>query len=252
MIHKTNTSRFIELDLLRGLALMIMVLAHILWDLDYYKLVPLNKQVYSIFQDITPNLFFILIGMCVIVSLKKKTFQNLTEENNYYKHTVFRGLKIFCLGILLTEATMIFIPEKPIMFGVLHCIGLSLVLSVPFLKYRNYNVLFSMIFISLGIILNQIIVEKPTILHLAIGLHQEGTWKYTLDYFPLFPWFGICLLGVVLGDWLYCGDKRAFKFPDLSKYRPAKLFSWIGQHSLGIYLAHQPVIAGVLILYRMI
>lgn len=249
MIHKPKTIRFIELDVLRGLALMIMVFAHILWDLDYYSVVPMNDDVYSAFQKIAPPLFFLLVGMCIIVSLKKKEFQNINEENKYYTHIIFRGIKIFCLGMLLTAVSMIFIPIRPIMFGVLHCIGLSIVLSAPFLKYRNYNVLFSTIFIFLGIIINQIIIEKPTILHLAVGLHQESTWKYTIDYFPLLPWFGICLLGVVLGDWLYCGDKRAFKFPDISKYRPAKLFSWIGQHSLGIYLLHQPIIAGVLILY---
>jgi peptidoglycan/LPS O-acetylase OafA/YrhL len=40
--------------------------------------------------------------------------------------------------------------------------------------------------------------------------------------------------------------------PDLSKYKPTKIFSWLGQHSLAIYLVHQPVIAGVLFLVVMI
>lgn len=249
MLIKTPSKRFIEIDLLRGLAILLMVFGHILWDLDYYGVVPLDNAMYSVFQKTAPPLFFLLIGMCIIIGIKKKEFQDTYDENKYYRHLIFRGLKIFSLGMVLTMITMIFLPERPIMFGVLHCIGLSIVLCVPFLKYRNYNILFSMSFISAGVLLNQFVVEKPTIFHLAVGLHQADTWKYTIDYFPLLPWFGLCLLGFVIGDWLYCGDKRIFRMPDLSKYRPAKMFSWLGQHSLGIYLLHQPVIAGVLIIY---
>jgi len=73
--------------------------------------------------------------------------------------------------------------------------------------------------------------------------------KYTIDYFPLLPWLGVCLLGIALGDIMYKDNKRRFPLPDLSKYRPSKLFSWLGQHSLAIYLLHQPVIAGVLFLF---
>jgi uncharacterized membrane protein len=77
-------------------------------------------------------------------------------------------------------------------------------------------------------------------------MNPTNVWRYTVDYFPLFPWFGFMLLGVVVGDCLYCGNKRRFRMPDLSKYVPAKLFSWMGRHSLGIYLIHQPIIAGAL------
>ena len=249
MLNKSYSKRFIEIDLLRGIAILLMVFGHILWDLDYYGLVPLDNGIYSVFQKTAPPLFFLLVGMCIIIGRKKKEFQNTYEENKYYQHLVIRGLKIFTLGIIITIATMIFLPEKPVMFGVLHCIGFSIVLSVPFLKYRKYNVLLSIFLISAGVLLSQCLIEKPTIFHLIIGLHQANIWKYTVDYFPLLPWFGICLLGIVIGDWLYCGDRRSFRMPDLSKYRPAKIFSWIGKHSLGIYLLHQPVIAGVLIVY---
>ena len=37
--------RFLELDLLRGLAIVLMIVAHILWDLDYFKLLSLNEAV---------------------------------------------------------------------------------------------------------------------------------------------------------------------------------------------------------------
>jgi len=249
MKYKPNPKRFIEIDIFRGIAILLMIFCHLLWDLDYYGIMPLNSAFYASIQKIVPPTFFMLVGMCIIIGLKKKEFQTLEDENSYYKHTIIRGLKIFGMGIIITVVSLIFIPDRPVIFGVLHCIGLSIVLSVPFLKLRKYNVIAALIIIFGGFLLNQIIIAKPTIFHLAVGLHQEATWKYTVDYFPLLPWFGICLLGITVGDWLYCGDKRSFKMPDLSKYRPAKVVSWLGQHSLGIYIAHQPVIAGVLLLY---
>jgi len=247
MIIKTPSSnRFIEIDLLRGLAITLMVFGHILWDLDYFGLVSMNNTAYDMLQKIVPPLFFILIGMGLIVSKKRVEFKTEQDENNFYKRLIFRGLKIFSLGMIITIFSMILIPEKVVIFGVLHCIGLSVVLCVPFLKYRNYNFLFTIIILFSWLIIGQMYVNNPTFFHLIVGFHQANVWKYTVDYFPLVPWFGVCLLGIMIGDWLYSTDKRMFRFPDISKYRPVKFFSLLGKHSLAIYLVHQPVIAGVL------
>ncbi len=246
--HKSTSSRFIELDFLRGLAIILMIFGHILWDLNHYKILPMNGAIYSSLQGFVPPLFFVLVGMCLIISKKKIESKNTNDENEFYKHLVIRGLKIFGLGMAVTIISLIVFSDKPVIFGVLHCIGLSVIISAPFLKYRNYNILFVISILFAGLIISQISFENPNVFHLIFGLHPSSIWKYTVDYFPLIPWFGITLLGIVIGDWLYCGEKRMFKMPDLSKYRPAKIFSWAGQHSLGLYLIHQPVIAGTIIL----
>jgi len=246
IIRPVRSNRFIEIDMLRGLAIMLMIFGHILWDLNYFGLAPINNSVYSILSDTVPPLFFLLVGISLIVSKKKIENKSLKDEKAYYRRLVLRGLKIFSLGMIITIWTLIFMPERAVIFGVLHCIGLSIVLSVPFLKYRNYTLLFALLFIFAGTILTQHPVENPTVFHLTVGLHQTDVWRYTIDYFPLIPWFGVSLLGIVIGDWLYCGDKRRFRMPDFSKYRPAKIFQWAGQHSLALYLLHQPIIAGVL------
>jgi len=253
MVIKTSSfNRFIEIDLLRGLAITLMVFGHILWDLDYFGLVSMNNVVYAALQKIVPPLFFLLIGMSLIVSKKRVEFKTEQDENRYYKRLIFRGLKIFSLGMIITIFSMILFPERVVLFGVLHCIGLSVVLSVPFLKYRNYNFLFALMALFSWTIIGQINVNNPTFLHLVAGFHQADVWRYTVDYFPLLPWFGVCLLGMVIGDWLYSSDKRMFRLPDLSNYRPVKVFSWLGQHSLAIYLVHQPVIAGALYIFMKI
>ena len=247
-----SSKRFFEIDMLRGLAIILMISGHILWDLDYFGIMPMNNVVYSIIQKVVPPLFFLLIGVSLIVTAKKMENNNPKNERKYYLNLISRGLKIFNLGMILTIGSLLFIPGKPVFFGVLHCIGLSVILSAIFLKFRKYNLLIALILIFSGIIIAQQYIENPTSFHLLIGLHSADIWSYTVDYFPLLPWFGICLLGIVIGDWLYSGEERRFRMPDLSKYGPVRMFQWFGKHSLSIYLLHQPVIAGVLFAFLLL
>jgi uncharacterized membrane protein len=251
-IQPVGTQRFIEIDMLRGAAILLMIFGHILWDLDYFGLVPMNNGIYSTLQKTVPPLFFLLVGMSLIVSKKKAEHNPKIDENIYNKHLVERGLKIFCLGMCLTIGSLIFIPGKIVFFGVLHCIGLSIVLSSFFLKRRKYVPIFAVSFIFIGWLFTQIYIQNPTLLHLIIGQHSADLWSYTLDYFPLLPWFGLVLLGIVIGDGLYEDGSRRFRMPDIPKYKPIKLFQWCGQHSLGLYLLHQPVIAGALSVYLLL
>lgn len=241
-----SSKRFFEIDVLRGVAIMLMIFGHILWDLDYFGIVPMNNVVYSALQKTVPPLFFLLVGISLIVTEKRIENSYPKNERKYYLNTVSRGLKIFSLGMILTIGSLIFIPGKPVFFGVLHCIGLSVILSAPFLKFRKYNLLIALVLIFAGTIIAQQYVENPSSFQLLIGLHSADIWSHTVDYFPLLPWFGICLLGIVIGDWLYSGEERRFRMPDLSRYKPVKMFQWFGKHSLSIYLLHQPIIAGII------
>jgi uncharacterized membrane protein len=251
-IRPAGAQRFIEIDMLRGVAIILMIFGHILWDLDYFGLLPINSGIYSALQSTVPPLFFLLVGMSLIVSKKKVEHNPKIDENVYYKNLVVRGMNIFCLGMCLTIGSLIFFPEKIVFFGVLHCIGLSIALSTIFLKYRKYVPFFAVSFIFIGWIFMQSYIQNPTLLHLIIGQHSVDLWSYTLDYFPIMPWFGLVLLGIIIGDGLYEGSSRRFHMPNLSKYKPIKIFQWCGQHSLGLYLVHQPVIAGALSVYLLL
>jgi uncharacterized membrane protein len=248
---KKGSSRFIELDLLRGFAIIFMIFLHLLWDLDYFGIVPLNTEIYQ-FQKIVPIMFFLLVGICLAITRNKYSNDISFDEKRNNRHFVIRGLKIFNLGILLTIISMFAIPDRPVFFGVLHCIGLSIIFSIPFLKLRIYNFLLSPFFILIGILFGYISIANPTVLHLAIGFHSADVWNYTIDYFPLFPWFGVTLFGIALGNLLYNGNERRYRLPEISNYRPVTMVSWLGKHALSIYLFHQPVIAGALTLYGII
>jgi uncharacterized membrane protein len=242
--EKRSSQRFIELDILRGCAIIFMIILHLFWDLDYFGILPLNKNFYSL-NILVPVMFFLLVGICQAVNNTK--YQSTPKK--MYLRTIQRGLWVLNLGMLFTLLTTVFLPDKPIMFGVLHCIGCCIILSSPFLRFKSTNVLFAIMIIVIGLSIGVFsTVENPNILQLAAGFHQPNIGQHTIDYFPILPWLGVCLLGIALGNILYKENKRRFPLPDLTKYKPTKIFSWLGQHSLAIYLLHQPIIAGLLFL----
>jgi len=241
---KSSSTRFIELDILRGFAIIFMVILHILWDLDYFNILPLNISVYQ-FNIIVPTMFFLLVGICLAVTNNRPSSSKTTP----YLRTIQRGAWVFTLGMILTLLTALALPDRPILFGVLHCIGLSMILALPFLRFKSYNIIIAGGIIFIGVLIASIPVQNPTILQVALGFHARDIFTQTIDYFPILPWIGVCLLGVGLGNILYKDNKRKFSFPDLSRYTPAKFFSWLGRHSLAIYLLHQPIIAGALFVF---
>jgi uncharacterized membrane protein len=243
LTKKKTSFRFPELDALRGSAIILMIFLHLLWDLDYFGIMPLNHDLYQI-QFICPFLFLLLVGICLSVSYNKANTSNRTHSR-----LLFRGFKIFLLGVALSVITFILLPDRPIIFGVLHCIGCSIMLSVVFLRFKTYALLPAVGIIIIGLFFGTITVSNPTVIHLALGLHQQNVWSTTIDYFPLFPWFGVTLLGIAVGNVLYKDNKRQFHLPNIARYTSVNMMSWLGKHSLLIYLLHQPLIAGLLQLY---
>jgi uncharacterized membrane protein len=228
--------RFIELDIIRGVAISVTIFFHLLWDLDYYGLSQVNKEMYS-YGAYFPTIFFGLVGVCLVISSQHRTTGQL----------LIRGAWIFGIGLIITAITTIIIPDKPVTFGVLHCIGSSIILSTFFIKFKVYNLVIAPFIILGGVLIGNFYIQDPSFLHLAIGLHQKNLYAYTVDYFPLLPWFGVTLLGLGVGSILYKDGKRQFRFPDISHLKPVKALSLLGKNSLIIYLLHQPVIAGSII-----
>ena len=230
--------RFWEIDLLRGIAIIMMIVFHVLYDLYFfniYKIVLYSGfllwYVYSI-----ASIFILLVGICLTLSYTKAK-KKLTKKELKLKF-LFRGIKIFGFGLVITLATMLYLPEGFILFGVLHCIGLSIILAYPFLQLHIQNLLFGVILISAGLYLKTLTVNFPWLIWLGFTPGQF----YTVDYFPLLPWFGVILIGIFIGNKLYSDYKRKFYLIDLSRFRYIRSLCFIGRHSLIIYFLHQPVI----------
>jgi len=139
--------------------------------------------------------------------------------------------------MVITGVTWLFLPSVCIVFGVLHFIGLSILLAPLFVRLDASRLIVASVacFIA-GYAVT--LVNGPWHL-LWLGIRPASF--ASLDYVPLFPWFGIVLAGMACGHTFYPDGRRGFRLGDPG---PAVLrpFSFLGRHSLLIYFLHQPVI----------
>jgi uncharacterized membrane protein len=147
--------------------------------------------------------------------------------------------------MLITTITWLLFPQNFIFFGILHLIGLSIILATPFLKIKKLNLFLGVAIISIGLALGTFTFNFPWLSWLGF----VPTNLSAFDYFPIFPWFGIVLLGIYFGETLYKKNKRTFKLPDVSDYSITKLIEFLGKNSLIIYLIHQPILMLILLLF---
>jgi len=239
MMHK---GRFWEIDLIRGLAVVMMVLFHLVYDLSFFGIY--SFDIYSgfwfYFARITASIFILLVGVSLVLFASRYVDQGRGE----LRIKLFeRGTKIFSLGLGITAVTYILIGKGFIIFGILHLIGLSIILAYPFLNFKRFNIIIGVAIIAMGLYLQNFAFGFPWLLWL--GLTPIGF--YTVDYFPLLPWFGLILIGIYLGNAFYGGYKRKMELPDLSSSAFLRPIILLGRCSLAIYIVHQPLI--ILALY---
>lgn len=241
-------SRLWELDLIRGLAVIMMVFYHFLYDLNYFSVYPLGVRsgIWLYFAEATAITFIVLVGVSLTLIASRSRIRGDSEK--IFARFFKRGAMIFSLGLAITLATYLLIGRGFILFGVLHFIGVSTVLAYPFLKLRTFNLFAGSILILVGLYLQGLTFNFPWLLWLGFVPYDF----YTLDYFPILPWFGLVLIGMYLGNRFYRDGKRSFKLHDLSGFLIVNQLSALGRNSLVIYLIHQPVLVAALFLVGII
>ena len=239
--------RLWELDALRGLAVILMIAYHFIYDLDYYDVGAWDAYTLPalIVGRTSAVAFLLLVGISLTLSRARR------GDREHARQSLVRGSYIFGLGMALTAVTWALVGDWFIIFGVLHLIGLSIILSGPLLERPLASAVLGATMVAAGVLLRAAMMGNYWTL--VVGLPPEG--YVTFDYFPILPWMGLVFIGMALGNVLYPGGKRRNATEGRARknahegagdYAPAKAFGWLGRHSLAIYLLHQPVIIGVL------
>lgn len=230
--------RLWEVDLLRGIAIILMIIFNWSFALSYLSIYTLNggSLYWYVFPRFIGGMFIFLAGLSLTL------MYNQTNKKGVHKKFFFRGLKIFGYGILIMIITFLTFPEDFVIFGILHFIGISIILGSFFLKYNKLNLVLGLLIIALGFYLQSFSFNFPFLLWL--GFIPKNF--FTFDYWPILPWFGVTLLGIFFGNFLYKNGKRNFKIKDLSRSPIIKFLSFLGRKSLTIYLLHQPILIIVL------
>jgi uncharacterized membrane protein len=238
-VRKAKVSQRIwEIDFFRGLSIILVVCYHLLYDLGAYVGVErffgfstdLSTIAWTIAQYFFAGLFVVLSG----------TSSTLTRSN------LRRGLKLLAVSLAVTAITYIFDSSQTVWFGILQLLAVSiLIFGLAFKKAKSGTCAAWGVFV-LGLGLAVSLLKKSMTIPfdwlLPLGIHSPGYASF--DYFPLIPWFGVFLIGAVLGRSVYAPRRS------LLPWRlPQTFVNAAGRHSLLIYIVHQPVILGVLYVF---
>ena len=236
-------NRIWELDALRGICILGMMVVHFVFDLNEFAGLGLTMPGCFNFCQRSGHILFILIsGICA--TLASRSFR--------------RGVIVFCAGLLVTGVTLFMVcvlkfnRSLSIFFGILHLLGICMMLFPLFKKLPVWALaVLGAGFVALGVwlaALEPVAVSFPSAQGLllgAIGIRPAGF--YSGDYFPIFPNLGWFLLGAVLGRTAY--RRRESLLPKVNAdFFLLRFFRFCGRHSLWIYLLHQPVLAGLTML----
>jgi uncharacterized membrane protein len=232
------SGRFWEIDLLRGVAILSMIVFHLLWDIEYLGLgeIELYSGGLFFFAHAIGTTFLLLVG--ISLSLSHSRVEGRMEPLEIWRKYLLRGLRIFSLGILISVITWLLLGDGFVLFGVLHCIGLSIILAIPLLRLGSINILLGSLLVLVGVGLSQVVVDTQWLLWLGL---RSGSFV-SVDYFPLLPWFGVVLLGLGAGNIIYPRYRSRSRFPDLGESPLVRPFCFMGRNSLMIYLVHQPLL----------
>ncbi len=220
--------RIWEIDLLRGIAIILMVVFHFVYDLNIFAGVNIN---YS-------TGFWYWVGrMAAILFIFISGISSGFSSDN-----LKRGIKVFSFGMVVSVATYMVFQQEYVRFGILHFLGFCMIIF-PLLKKLHVLVLMSMaIVISyLADPVKNILVD--TSLLLPLGFRYRGF--RSVDYYPLIPYLSLFILGVIAYKMYYYKRKSAFNFTLENKN-----INLISKYSLLIYVIHQPVIIGLILLFN--
>jgi uncharacterized membrane protein len=221
------------IDALRGLSVFLMVAYHFGINLILFAGAPdglIYNPLLDFLQPVFAGIFITLAGLSCRFSRK-----NLK-----------RGVMLVCLGIGVTVVTAQV--GFAVQFGILTFLGVGIILydlASPLLKRIPWAWLAcaSITLFAVAFAFFPRHTALPMASHVwMLGFRPAGF--SSADYFPLLPWVFLIFFGSAIAE------------PVLNRRLPAWFYRanppvlpFLGRHTLIIYLAHQPIMYGIFMLW---
>jgi uncharacterized membrane protein len=230
----TQKRRIDAIDALRGLAVVLMVVHHALYDAHAL----LDGPAWLYWNPVFAALHYIFAGVFIVLA---------GVSSRFSRGNLRRGL--LCAGAAALVSAASYFAGDTVYFGVLHLLAACILLSAPLVKYaeRARRPLLPLIACAA---LTAISAVVPALVNpvragwlFPLGFYTESFASG--DYFPLLPWIFVFAAGVAAG-----GHIRDGRLPRGFYEFTVPVLPRIGRRSLWIYLLHQPVLWGIFLIVR--
>ena len=230
-MFKKSQGRFMTLDLLRGLSILLMMVFHLCFDLNHFHFITIDiytDEFWRYFRWTILTMFIFSSGYTL--SLVHRSQPNWHKALN-------RSVQLIILSVIISAATYFLFPKTWIYFGVLHFFALASLLALPLVRYPKTALVLAFV-IGWGYFqhylgVNFVYVWLQPLLDLP---------KRTEDLVPILPWIIPMLVGVFAG--------RYKLLPTLKTRKVYRGLLFMGRHPLMVYMLHQPIIFGTLMLIK--
>ena len=230
------------LDILRGLAVVCMILFHLNYSLVHI----FSSEILNFSASFWYMLWRVAAIMFIFVAWVSYYLAEKKYGDQIYKKYVRYSIILALFAGNITLWTYFFFPEQLIVFGILHFFALSFLL-LPYVTHVFWKSTFllGVLIIFYGIFFIST-VSSPYLF--PLGWHTRDF--FSADYYPLFPWFGVLLLGYSF--WIFL-EKYNFQWVFsfwASHSWVQKFLRFFGTRALLVYLIHQPLIIALFFLFQ--
>lgn len=265
--EKPSKKRIFELDFLRGFSILLMIFDHAMFlaaytfGMAWFGSRPIAHS--SFFADLTifARWYWTSAPRNIIHPIILFIFFSISGISSYFSRSnLKRGAE---LGIVAIAYSLISyylqndlgVSGIFVQFGVLNMLATCVfivILITGFFKLilkdnmkAKYWSSFVFFLFTLTIILMYFLYEPPSSTPKRLfflfppGIFFTQAEVSPGDFFPMIPWSSFFFFGAAIGPVLYRKRQSLFKCLDRAWHRPV---SFIGRHSLLIYLAHSVVL----------
>lgn len=198
-------SRLISIDILRAIAILLMVQVHFVQNLSPRSSdSPMLYDLSEILGLLPAPIFTFLVGLSLWFWIQK---QPAAESQTFKLQTVRRGLFLFGYG--LAFAVLIWLPDQIFIWDILTFIGLA---TLIVFALRNWS---SVALMTVSVAILMISPPLRELTGYANHWTAWGEYYYTFTmadvllgmtlhgYFPLLPWIIFPLIGYIVGRYLF-------------------------------------------------
>ena len=233
------------IDEARGALIILVMVYHLLYDsamIFAVKELWGAYRVAHILQPFLPFMFILISGIA---------FQ-------FSRDNIRRGLLLGAVSIAITLTLWIAAPEYMVVFGILHFLAFAhilfgiiqrLIKKIPTKVWIVICALSAVLFVlTYNIQLGYLGIKGLFTVPLPEALYQSDALMLfgfhtpdfiSSDYNPIIPWIFVFIIGIFLGRYVH-------KLPESLKKPHIRPLAFLGRHTLIIYLAHQPILYGIL------